>query len=378
MKSEGNDVRIIHGNEACVEGALIAGCRFFAGYPITPASEVAEIMAARLPKKQGIFLQMEDELASVNALIGAAWGGMKAMTATSGPGFSLMQEGIGYAAVSETPCVILNVMRGGPSTGQPTSSAQQDVYQARYGSHGDYEIIVLTPSSAQEALDMTIRAFNLAERFLVPVIILTDEIIGHTRERVVVPSCAEIVNRRAPKAGAEYIPFSAGKEDGWVPARANFGDGHRLLVDGQLHDGYGNRVGHIADKSAALVKRLCAKIKDNIDLISDVEMRNTDDAEVIVVSYGSTSRPALRAMKDARAAGMRVGWVKIKTLFPFPEKEIASLAQQAKTFLVPEMNMGKIVNEVARVTKKPTLSISKMGGELHTPAEILRAIQEVL
>jgi 2-oxoglutarate ferredoxin oxidoreductase subunit alpha len=225
-------------------------------------------------------------------------------------------------------------------------------------------LIVLTPSSAQETLDMTIRAFNLAERFLVPVIILTDEIIGHTRERVVFPTHTEIVNRRAPSVGAEYIPFSAGKEDRWVPARANFGDGHHLLVDGQLHDGYGNRVGHIADKSAALVKRLCAKITDNVDLITDIEMRNTDDAEVIVVSYGSTSRPALRAMKDARAAGMRVGWVKIKTLFPFPEKEIALLAQQAKTFIVPEMNMGKIVHEVERIAKKTTISIPKIGGEL--------------
>lgn len=371
-------VHIMHGNEACVEGALLAGCRFFAGYPITPASEVAEIMATRMPRNHGIFLQMEDELASVNALIGAAWGGMKPMTATSGPGFSLMQEGIGYAVVSETPCVILNVMRGGPSTGQPTSSAQQDVYQARYGSHGDYELIVLTPSSAQEALDMTIRAFNLAERFLVPVIILTDEIIGHTRERVLIPSQTEIVNRRAPAVGEEYVPFHAEKEDRWVPARANFGEGRHLLVDGQLHDGYGNRVGHIADKSAALVRRLCAKITDNVDLITDIEMRETEDAEVIIVSYGSTARPALRAMKDARAAGMKVGWVKMKTLFPFPEKEIALLAQKAKAFIVPEMNMGKIVHEVERIVKKQTISIPKVGGELHTPDEILRVIQEVL
>lgn len=376
--SAGNSVRIMHGNEACVEGALRAGCRFFAGYPITPASEVAEIMAARMPQKHGVFMQMEDELASVNAVIGAAWGGMKAMTATSGPGFSLMQEGIGYAVVTETPCVILDVMRGGPSTGQPTSSAQQDVYQARYGSHGDYELIVLAPSSAQEALDMTIRAFNLAERFLVPVIILSDEIIGHTRERVVVPSDAQIVNRRTPAAGEEYTPFDANETNNWVPLRANFGEGHHLLVDGQLHDGYGNRVGHLADKSAALVRRLCRKITDNINQITDIEMRNTDDAEVVVISYGSTSRPALRAVKNAQALGLPVGWVKIKTLFPFPAEEIALLAQRVKTFIVPEMNVGKIVHEVERVTGKRAVSIPKLGGELHTPNEILCAIREAL
>jgi len=375
---DSNNVRIIHGNEACVEGAILAGCRLFAGYPITPASEVAEIMANRLPQEKGTFLQMEDELASINALIGASWGGLKAMTATSGPGFSLMQEGIGYAVVSETPCVILDVMRGGPSTGQPTSSAQQDVYQARYGTHGDYEAIVLTPSSAQEALDLTIRAFNLSELFLTPVIVLSDAIIGHTRERVEIPVKVDIVNRQLPLDGVEYVPFDADKTKRWIPYRANFGMGHHIVVDGQLHDGYGNRVGHIPGKSAALVQRLCAKIKDNIDLITDIELRETEDAEVVLVSYGSTSRPALRAMKEARKLGQKVGWVKMKTLFPFPEKELAALSQHVRTFIVPEMNMGKIVNEVARVTKKQTISVPKIGGELHSPDEILKVIQEVL
>lgn len=372
-----NDVRIIHGNEACVEGALIAGCKFFAGYPITPASEVAEIMAAKMPAQKGIFIQMEDELASVNALVGAAWGGMKAMTATSGPGFSLMQEGIGYAVETETPCVILNVMRGGPSTGQPTMSSQQDVYQAKYGSHGDYELIVLTPASAQEALDLTIRAFNLSEQFLVPVIILTDEIVGHTRERVILPQAPLLVDRKQPAAGTEYVPFGPDPANNNVPLRANFGTGHSILVDGQLHDEYGNRVGHLATKSAALVKRLCDKIKNNADIITDIEMRNVEDADIVIVSYGSTSRPALRAMKEARAQGRKVGWVKMRTLFPFPEKEMRQLAQTVPTFLVPEMNVGKIVNEVERVTKKNVISIPKIGGELHTPDEILRVIREV-
>lgn len=372
-----HDVKIIHGNEACVEGALIAGCKYFAGYPITPASEVAEIMAAKMPANNGVFIQMEDELASINALIGAAWGGMKAMTATSGPGFSLMQEGIGYAVVTETPCVILNVMRGGPSTGQPTMSSQQDVYQAKYGSHGDYEIIVLTPASAQEALDLTIRAFNLSERFLVPVIILTDEIIGHTRERVVLPQAPVIVDRKQPKAGEEYIPFKQSPANRDVPLRANFGDGHRILVDGQLHDEYGNRVGHLADKSAKLVRHLCDKINDNIDLITDVELRDVEDADIVLVTYGSTSRPALRAMKEARGEGIKVGWVKMRTLFPFPTKEIHALSQKVKTFIVPEMNVGKIVNEVERVAKKTVISMPKLGGELHTPEEIMRVIREV-
>jgi len=376
VSSHDNNIRIIHGNEACVEGAIVAGCRFFAGYPITPASEVAEMMASRLPQVKGIFLQMEDELASVNALIGAAWGGAKAMTATSGPGFSLMQEGIGYAVESETPCVILNVMRGGPSTGQPTLSSQQDVYQARYGSHGDYELIVLAPSSAQEALDLTIRAFNLAEQFLVPVIVLTDEIVAHTRERVAIPEFPQIVNRKKPQAGEKYIPFEGSKDNNGIPLRANFGEGHNILVDGQLHDGYGNRVGHLPGKSADLVKRLCDKITKNVDLITDIEMRNVEDAEVIVVTYGSTSRPALRAMKEARELGLKVGWVKMKTLFPFPEKELRKLAKSAKTFIVPEMNLGKIVLEVDRVTKKRVVSLPKIGGELHTPDEVLRVIKE--
>ncbi|MGL5513441.1 MAG: 2-oxoacid:acceptor oxidoreductase subunit alpha [Sporomusa sp.] len=372
------NIKVIHGNEACVEGAILAGCRFFAGYPITPASEVAEGMALKMPLAGGVFMQMEDELASMNALIGAAWGGMKPMTATSGPGLSLMLEGIGYAAVTETPCVILNVMRGGPSTGQPTASAQQDVYQAKYGSHGDYEVIVLTPSSAQECLDMTVRAFNLAEQFLVPVIILTDEIIGHTRERVVIPETVDLINRRMPEPGQEYVPFKAVAENNGVPLRANFGQGYNILVDGQLHDEYGNRVGHLADKSAELVKRLCDKITDHIDLISDLEMRNTDDAELVIISYGSTSRPALNAMNQAREAGLKVGWVKLKTLFPFPERQIRELAATTNKFLVPEMNIGKIVNEVERVTKKDVISLSKLVGELITPFEVVNAIKAVL
>jgi 2-oxoglutarate ferredoxin oxidoreductase subunit alpha len=371
--AEETTVKIIHGNEACVEGALLAGCRFFAGYPITPASEIAEVMAAKLPAAGGVFMQMEDELASISALIGASWGGMKAMTATSGPGFSLMQEGIGYAAESETPCVVVNVMRGGPGTGQPTLSGQQDVYQAKYGSHGDYEPIVLVPSSAQEALDLTVRAFNLSERFLVPVIVLTDEIIGHTREKVAVRLPGELFNRRKPGPG-EYVPHRPMADQ--VPLRANFGEGRNMLVDGQFHDEYGNRVGHIPDKSAQQIRHLCDKINGNIATITDLEMRNTEDADIVIVSYGSSARPALRAMKEARTQKLKVGWVKLRTLFPFPDAQLSAIG--ARAFVVPEMNMGKIVREVKRATGKLCVSVPKVGGELHTPAEILTALKEAM
>ena len=298
------------------------------------------------------------------------------MTATSGPGMSLMLEGIGYASVTETPSVIINVMRGGPSTGQPTLSAQQDVYQAKYGSHGDYEVVVLAPSSVQEAFDMTLKAFDIAEQLLTPVIILSDEIVGHTRERVVIPEGHKPYPRRKPEAGEEYVPFRP--DERGVPKRANFGEGHNILVDGQLHDEYGTRIGHLTKPSAALVTRLCEKITKNTDIFEDVEIRECDDADLILVTYGSTSRPALRAMKEARDQGLKVGWVKIRTLFPFPDKTLEKLVKPGRKFMVPEMNIGKIVNEVTRVTGTKAISLSKMGGEMHTPAEVLEAIREVI
>jgi len=366
---------VIQGNQACVEGALLAGCSFFAGYPITPATEVAEVMAERMPTVGGVFVQMEDELASINAVVGAVWGGAKALTATSGPGYSLMQEGIGYAAVTETPCVIIDVMRGGPSTGQPTMTSQQDVYQAKYGSHGDYEPIVLVPSSAQEALDMTIRAFNLSEKYLVPVSVLTDEVVGHTRERVVIPDSPEVYNRVAPPEGEEYVPFRGQEALGGVPYRANLGEGHNLCVDGQLHDERGMRVGHLTGPSGELVKRLMAKINDNIDDISDYELYSTEDADIIVVAYGSTARVALRSVLDAREAGIKAGLIKLKTLFPFPDAMIRQQVGTASRVIVPECNAGKICNEVQRVVNVPVESMPKFGGAMHVPAEILDAIK---
>lgn len=366
---------VMQGNEAAFEGALLAGCRFFAGYPITPATEMAELASVRMPKVGGAYIQMEDELASINALFGASWGGRKVMTATSGPGFSLMQEGIGYAALTQTPCVIVDVMRGGPSAGQATLSSQQDVMQARYGSHGDYEIIVLAPSSCQEALDLTIRAFNLSEQFLTPVIILSDEIVGHTRERVIVPDNPVIVDRKRPPEGHVYKPFEPIAENGGVPYRAAVGEGHRILVEVQLHDEMGIRKGHSPEDSAICLNRICDKIKNNISQIEDYRLEYIDDAEQIVVAYGSTARSALRAVREARENGRKVGFIQLRTLFPFPDKLLADCARPGVTFYVPEMNMGKICREVRAATGSKVVSLSKIGGEMPTPLEILRGIQ---
>ncbi len=368
-------VRVMQGNEACAEGAILAGCRFFAGYPITPATEIAEVMAKRMPEVDGVFIQMEDELGSVNALLGAAWGGQKTLTATSGPGFTLVQEGIGYASLTQTPCVIINVMRGGPSTGQPTLPAQQDVYQARYGSHGDYELIVLAPSSAQEALDMTIHAFNLSERYLTPVIILSDEVVGHTRERVTIPADVETWDRVAPPKGEDYQPYAPIASNRHVPYRANFGEGHKILVDGQLHDPMGTRVGHLHGPSAQCLRNVQEKITRNLDDIIDYETESIEDAKTIVVAYGSTARSAQRAVRDAREQGEKVGFVRLRTLFPFPDDFLKDLAKTADTFIVPEMNSGKICREVQSAICKPVISLPKIGGEMPTPQEILKAIR---
>lgn len=375
MSAPRSQIRVMQGNEACAEGAILAGCRFFAGYPITPATEIAEVMARRLPEESGVFIQMEDELGSINALIGAAWGGQKAMTATSGPGFTLLMEGIGYASLTQTPCVIINVMRGGPSTGQPTLPAQQDVYQARYGSHGDYEIIVLAPWSAQEALDMTIRAFNLAERYLTPVIVLSDEVVGHTRERVIIPETVDVIDRTPPPSGHDYKPFAPVAENRHVPYRANFGEGHRILVDGQLHDAMGTRVGHLHEPSARCVRNTQEKISRNLADIIDLETESLADAECVVVAYGSTARSAQRAVRDARAEGMAAGFVRLRTLFPFPDSYLRELAGKATSFIVPEMNSGKICRELQAAICRPVISLPKLGGEMPTPDEILNAIR---
>ena len=374
----GKVVKIMQGNEAVVEGALAAGCRFFAGYPITPATEVAEVMAERLPAQDGVFLQMEDEIASVCATIGAAFGGMLACTASSGPGITLMQEGVGYAATVEAPIVIINVMRGGPSTGMPTAPGQQDIMQARYGSHGDYQVIALMPSSCQEAFEMTYKSFALAQKYRVPVFVLSDEIIGHTREKVRIPDDLIPVKREMPAAAPEeYQPYKAGP-DGLLDGMPAFNEGYNLLVDGQLHKEDGNRAGHLPEVCDQLTRRICRKITDHAQELYDYHTQDTADAEVVVVCFGSPARPALRAVNDARTKGLRVGFIQIKTIWPFPEKVVAELARQAHTLIVPELNMGQVVHEVERVAAGQTqvVSVPKLGGVLHTPTEILAEIEK--
>jgi 2-oxoglutarate ferredoxin oxidoreductase subunit alpha len=375
----GNEnILIVQGNEACVRGAIKAGCRFFAGYPITPASEIAELMSRMLPQNQGVFVQLEDEIASISAVVGAVWGGMKACTATSGPGFSLMQEGIGYAAVTETPCVIINVMRGGPSTGQPTLSAQQDVMQAKYGSHGDYETIVLCPSSVQESFELTVKAFNLAEKFRVPAIVLSDEIVGHTREKLRIPPDMVVVEREKPEASPEnYVPY-APDESGLLDGMPTFGQGYNLLVDGQLHDETGNRAGHDPVISGQLMERLCTKITQHADELVDIETAFAADAEILVIAYGSVARSAYSAVKLARNEGLRAGFIKLKILWPFPDRALTEALRPARKVIVPEMNIGKISREIQRIQDcdQELRSVPKLGGLMHTPMEILEAIKQ--
>ncbi|MHB0868875.1 MAG: 2-oxoacid:acceptor oxidoreductase subunit alpha [Chloroflexota bacterium] len=371
-------VLVIQGNEACVRGAIAAGCRFFAGYPITPASEVAELMAEMLPKNGGVFMQMEDEIASICAVIGAAWGGVKACTGTSGPGFSLMQEGISYAVSTETPCVIINVQRGGPSTGMPTAPAQQDIYQAKYGAHGDYEVIAYAPSSAQEAFDLTVKAFNAAEKYRVPVFVMSDEVVGHTREKVRIPERPEVRDRQKPGLPpGEYVPFRPGPDGLRLDGMPAFNQGYKLLVEGQLHDEWGNRAGTVPEVSARLTQRLCDKVLKHGGDLQDVEGRYLEDAEVVVVAYGSPVRPAMQAVRQARAAGIKAGLLKMRIVWPFPDGVIAEIATKASRILVPEMNVGRMVREVDRAAhgRAEVVSVPKLGGVLHTPKEILAAIE---
>lgn len=367
---------VIQGNEACVEAAIVAGCRFYAGYPITPASEIMEGMARRLPEVGGVFLQMEDEIAAINALVGASWGGWKAMTATSGPGFSLMQEAIGLAAITETPLVIVDVQRGGPASGQSTSPSQGDVFQARYGSNGDYAIVALAPSTAQEMFDLTVLAFNLSEQLRVPAVILSDEIVAHTREKVIIPprDCVEVVDRKRPRGGADAFPTFRPDEDG-IPPMPAFNEGYRLRVLSQVHNIWGERA--TPAESEELIRRLSSKVESRADQVCFVDTEAVDGAELIVVSYGSVARSALRAVRDARARGLPVGWVKLKTLWPFPQRFISQAVGHAACVLVPEMNLGRMALEVERVVKSGprVVPLPKVSGQCHTPAEILAAIE---
>ena len=371
-------VHFIDGDHACCEGALAAGARFAAGYPITPSTEVVERFASRVPTVGGTFIQMEDELAASITLQGAVWGGAKAFTVTSGPGFSLMMEHIGYAAMTETPCVFVDVQRGGPSTGLPTRPAQADMMQARGGSHGDYEIIALCPNSPQECFDLTITAFNLAEEFRVPVMFMMDEVVGHMTEKVVIPPAEqiEVVPRKhTHKSVDEYLPYQTNGD--MVPDIAHAGEGYKFHVTGLTHDerGYPNMTPQVQNQ---LVQRLQNKIRAAADRIAMFEEDGLDNADVVVVSYGITSRVAQRAIDVARSRGLRAGKLRLITAWPFPDTKIRELAARVKAFVVPELNLGQMVREVERAAagQAKTFAVPHAGGSVHNPEEILKVIVE--
>lgn len=366
------------GDHACAEGGIAAGCSFFAGYPITPSTEIAERMSERLPQIGGIYIQMEDELASMNAILGAAWGGWKAMTCTSGPGFSLMMENLGLGVVLETPCVLVNIQRGGPSTGLPTLVGQADMMQAKWGSHGDYEIIALSPNSPQEIFDFTIKAFNLSEQYRVPVLVMSDESVGHMTEKVVIPPLDKLnrVERKyTKKKPGEYLPYDFGEDE--IPEMVKAGDGHRIHVTGLTHDKRGYPVIN-AEAQDWMVRHLINKIQKNKNKIIELEEINLDDADVCIVSYGISSRVAYRAMELAREKGMKVGILRLITTWPFCDEKIRELAKRVKAFVTVEINFGQMALEVERCAagKARCYLIPHAGGDIHNPEDIVEVIKE--
>ena len=372
-------IRLMQGNEACVEGALRAGMKFYAGYPITPSTEIAEISSLELPKIGGKFIQMEDEIAGMAATIGASIAGLKSMTATSGPGFSLKQENIGFAIMAEIPCVIVNVQRGGPSTGLPTAPAQGDIMQARWGTHGDHSIIVLYPNSVKEIYDTTIRAFNLAEKYRTPVILLLDEIIGHMREKVEIDEEAEIhiVDRIKPSGPPEEYRAYAVKDVKIVPPMASFGDGYRYHITGLIHkdDGFPTANEDIAQ---GLITRLISKIEDNVEDIVTYDEYLLDDADTAILAFGASSRSAKEAIKALRREGYKVGMFRPITIWPSPEKQLIELSKKVKRIVVVEMNAGQYFLEVDRIASKNTLveKFGKVNGEIISPEEIITLVKE--
>jgi len=371
--------RLMQGNEACAEAAIRAGLGFFAGYPITPATEIAEVLARRLPQVGGDFIQMEDELSSMGAIIGASLGGKKAMTATSGPGFTLMQENLGFAIMTEIPCVIVNVQRGGPSTGMPTLPAQGDMMQARWGTHGDHPIIALSPSSVAETYDLTIKAFNLAERFRTPVVLLTDAVVAHVREKVYLPQEVEVVERKRPKVPPEsYKPY-APDEDG-IPPMVPFGEGYRFHITSNVYDETGFPATNDHAVANKLIRRLHDKIYSYRQEYTFVEYDMMDDAQIAVFAYGSVARSARQAVRESRERGIKVGLLKAMTLWPFPDEAVQEVADRVKAIIVPEMNLGQIIGEVTRASKDKkarVIGVNQIGGLLVRPAQILGAIEEV-
>ncbi len=365
---------LLQGNAACARGAVAAGCRFYAGYPISPSSEVAEEMARLLPRVGGVFVQMEDEIASLAAVIGASAAGTKAMTATSGPGFSLMQEHIGYAAMTEIPCVVVDVMRGGPSTGLPTSPSQGDVLQARWGTHGDHPAIVLAPGSVGEIFELTVRAFNLSERFRVPVVVVYDEVLGHVRERVTLPEEVEVVDRRRPAVPPEaFRPYAPGPDG--VPDLPPFGAGYRYHVTGLAHDERGYPTTEAATVDA-LLRRLHRKVEDHLAEVEDVDALLVDDADVVVFAYGIVGAAAREAVREARARGVRAGLLRPRTLWPFPALAVAEVAARGAVLLVAELNLGQMVREVAAAAGGArVVGHFRADGEPILPAELLEHLE---
>ncbi len=376
MKKPDPKAQLTQGNEACCEGAIAAGCRFYAGYPITPASEIAERMSYRMPQVDGTFIQMEDEIASMGAVIGASLAGVKSMTATSGPGFSLMQENLGFACIAEVPCVVVDVMRAGPSTGLPTSPSQGDVMQARWGTHGDHPIIALCAGSVLECFTLTVKAFNFAERYRTPVILLVDEVVAHMREKVVLPRAESlaIVDRVKPSVPTEwYLPYE--DTSFGVPPMGIFGEGYRYHVTGLIHDIRGFPTLR-KDEIQPFLLRLFRKISIHFGEIQLCESYQVEDAEVVIVAYGCVARSAHRAMVEARSQGRKVGLLKLITLWPFPRRFVEPLTRAKKTLFVPEMNMGQVSREVKRVNQGSTqiLTLNKIDGSIISPQEILEEI----
>ncbi len=371
---------LLQGSEACVRGAIAAGCRFYAGYPITPATEIMELMSRAMPQAGGVFIQMEDEIASLGATIGASLGGMKAMTATSGPGFSLMQEHISFAAMAEVPCVVVNVMRGGPSTGLPTRPAQGDVMQARWGAHGDHPILVVAPSSAYEFFDLTVKAFNLAERYRSPVIVLADEVVAHTRESVHLASMEEIEveDRVKPSVPPEW--YSPYRDPGTgIPPMAAFGEGYRFHVTGLTHDVNGYPTER-QDETAELMARLFSKISKDFHLLQWYDAYYDEGAEIMIIAYGAVARSAMRAVRVARERGLPAGLLKLKILWPFMRRTVTHYLKSSRSVIVAEMNMGQLSREVKRVNQGTceVRTLNRIDGRMITPDQILTAIEEAL
>jgi 2-oxoglutarate ferredoxin oxidoreductase subunit alpha len=364
----------LSGNEAIVEGAVRAGCRYYAGYPITPSTEIMERISIRFNEVGGVFMQMEDEIAAICSVIGASWAGAKAMTATSGPGFSLMQEGIGYAAMTETPIVVVDVQRAGPSTGQATRVASGDIMQAKWGSSGDYQVIAVCPWSVQEAYELTISAFNLAERYRVPVLLLTEEAIGHLRERIDAVKRVEVFNRRK-KSGA--APFGTEERDG-VPPMPTFGEGEKVLVTGSTHDSHGFRKTDDALVQDRLVSRLNEKIVNNRERIIDYETYYLEDATVVVISYGFTARSSLFAVEALRQDGRKIGMLRLKTIWPFPDSLTKRIGARAKVLFVPEMNRGQVAGEVRKYVSCQVVSFTQTNGEVIYPDALIEELRRHL